>query len=161
MTTEIQLTKGHVALVSDEDGDLKKLRWFTNYDKRGIPYARHKPNPKTGRSMMMHRVILSRVVGRELLPTEECDHIDRNTLNNTRNNLRVASHSENQHNVKVKANSASGIKGVYKNSKGIFIARITANGERIYLGRFRNAEDAHKAYKTASEKYHGTFGRAK
>jgi hypothetical protein len=91
---EIPLTKGKVAIVDEIDADLAKYRWFYRFSTSTNGYA------GSGRPGMhhMHRVILERMLGRPLEKGEVCDHIDRNSINNSRSNLRVATHSENVRN---------------------------------------------------------------
>ncbi len=85
------------------------------------------------------------------------DHKDRNTLNNKRENLRLCSHAENMRNVKPR-NPKSGIKGVQKiNDK--WVVFIGLNGKNMRIGSFQDRIDAANAYKEASTKYHGEFGR--
>lgn len=149
MTLQIPLTKGYVAIVDDCDADLTKRKW-----RYLEGYA------KSGSSDWMHRVILERAIGRQLLKEERCDHIDRNKLNNRRSNLRVAAHSQNMCNRQTR--NKSGYRGVrpypsYKQSPTAWIAKIKVDGKQIYLGRFATAEEAHVAYCEAALLYHGEF----
>lgn len=146
----IPLTRGYSTTVDLEDADLAELKWFAHGPVR--PYAYRNPN------ISMHRVILERILGRKLEEGELCDHIDDNSLNNVRSNLRVATTAQNQHNRKAQRNNRLGVKGVRYN-KGIFEARISFNGECIWLGRYKTIEEAHAAYCEASKIYHGDFGR--
>jgi hypothetical protein len=83
------------------------------------------------------------------------DHIDRDTLNNRSENLRIATISQNAQNRKeVQVNNTSGIRGVYRCKKsGKWIARITVNYKKIHIGKFDNLFDAEQAVKEARAKY--------
>jgi hypothetical protein len=96
---------------------------------------------------------------------EQCDHIDRNGLNNRIDNLRWVTFQENQLNKKTWGNSS--LKGVsycttsYKRKDGSvgkstsIKSQITINGQRIHLGYFKTEDEAHKVYKQAFLKYRG------
>ena len=86
------------------------------------------------------------------------DHKDRDPLNNTKNNLRICTQTENNRNIGVRANSKSGYKGVYWEEKGKrWVARISENKTNHCLGRFQNKIDAAKAYNRAALIYFGEF----
>lgn len=86
-------------------------------------------------------------------PTE-IDHIDRNGLNNSINNLREVSHSENLFNRgRAKAYAANGV-NVRKN--GLWRAYISSGGVNVHLGNFKTQKDAEQARKIAEVK---TFPR--
>lgn len=102
---------------------------------------------------------MGRVLGRKLERYEYVDHIDCNGLNNTRDNLRIASPMQNNANAKRQKNNTSGYKGV-KASRNKWEARITFKKKTIFLGLFNTPEEAHKAYCEAAEKYFGVFMNA-
>lgn len=106
------------------------------------------------RLVRMHRLIAC-------APSEMAvDHIDGDGLNNRRENLRVVTTAQNAHNTKPHANTLTGLKGVaFDKRRGVWIARIMANGLRHDLGRFNSPQSAHEAYCEASAKLHGEFGR--
>jgi hypothetical protein len=86
------------------------------------------------------------------------DHRNHNTLDNTRNNLRVITQSQNGHNKGKYTNCTSGYKGVHFNkSTAKWIARIQVNNERTYLGSFNTPEEAGAVYEKASKKLVGDF----
>jgi len=91
----------------------------------------------------------------------EVDHIDRNSLNNKIDNLRLATSRQNKLNRSAIRNSRTGVKGVswHKGNKK-YVARITHYGEKMLLGYFDEIQDAQKAYEEASLKYHGEFNPA-
>ena len=91
------------------------------------------------------------------------DHIDRNKRNNRKNNLRLATNSQNCANRPGNKNhKSSRFKGVYplgKNRYGSewFIAILTVKGERVRLGPFPKEETAALAYNEAALKHFGEF----
>jgi hypothetical protein len=146
MAKEIQLTKGLVALVDEEDHKMLMglgVRWCVN---DGYAF-----NAKLGR---MHRYLLSAPEGVMV------DHRNGNKLDNQRENLRLCSNSQNQANRRV-AVGKSKFKGVVwqkrKSGTGFWKAQITVNKQVIYLGAFPTDLDAAKAYNQAALAHFGEF----
>ena len=72
--------------------------------------------------------------------------------------LRVASMMQNSWNSKMKSNNTSGFKGVtYRPKDKKWQANIRFSGKRVHLGVFSTPEEAHNAYREASQKHHGVF----
>lgn len=162
MIKQIPLTQGQYATVDEADYErLSEHKWharwnaFTRsfYAFRSVTV--HLPDGRrVKRSIAMHRELLGLDVGDK----RQVDHRDHDTLNNTRNNLRVASRSENQHNTRRHADGSSGFKGVHwHTARKSWIARIYVNGSEQHLGVFDSAEDAARAYDAAAGKQHGEF----
>lgn len=74
------------------------------------------------------------------------DHIDRNPLNNRKNNLVPSNKSLNAHNAGLRSNNSSGVTGVSFH-KGLHLWRsyITWNKKRIELGFFKDFKTAVQA----------------
>jgi hypothetical protein len=86
------------------------------------------------------------------------DHINHNTLDNRKINLRICSHSQNHMNKDIYITNKSGYKGVcWNNKENKWRAYISINKKQINLGMYVNIEDAKKARKEAEEKYFGEF----
>jgi hypothetical protein len=91
------------------------------------------------------------------------DHIDRNTLNNRIENLRLATRSQNSMNAKGKSGKNSNlpknvhVDWVYK-GKIRYRAQVFANGKMYRLGNFITIADAELAAKELVELHHGNFG---
>jgi hypothetical protein len=139
-------------LIDDEDFDLfNKYAWYikvcshTNYLVRSMTGKDH------SKREYFHRKIMN--PGKNHI-----DHIDSNGLNNRKSNLRPCSRSKNMQNSKKPKNNKSGYKGVHwcKEHKS-WRAKIMVDGKAIYIGSFKNKEDAALAYDVAAKKYHGEF----
>ena len=94
----------------------------------------------------------------QLLGCKYYDHIDRNPLNNRRNNLRPATISENSYNKSKYKNNTSGVTGVnWNKNSGKWVAQIQVNNKKMGLGYFNIKEDAIKTRLEAEAKYYGEF----
>lgn len=161
-TIKIPLTKGKFAIVDAVDADLDKFRWVTRIGgSKKINYAGRDTNNRI--RVTMHRIIMSRVLGRDLLSTEMIDHINTDGLDNRRCNLRLATGSQNRANQSIQRNNTSGYKGVtYRKDTGKWIAQTKINGKRVHIGcAFDTAEEAHEAYCKKMVELHGDFFRPK
>ena len=115
-----------------------------------------------GRSYYAHRLIWLYVKGE--LPKEQIDHINGNKSDNTFNNLRAVSHSENAKNQPIRGNNTSGFIGIYwSKQKSKWHSRIYIKGKCKNLGLFDNLSDAVLARINAEgiNGYHINHGREK
>lgn len=153
---EIQLSKGYVALIDDEDFEyLSQFRWYLKPDKNHFYAHANIKDLSTGKykPTLMHRLIMK--VNKTHM---HIDHIDMNGLNNQKSNLRICSNSDNSRNRTKTRDNTSGYKGVHwtqKNKK--WRAMIVVNGKTIHLGYFKDLISAAKAYNEAAVKYFGEF----
>lgn len=87
------------------------------------------------------------------------DHINGNTLDNRKQNLRLCTNADNLKNrVKLPSNNTSGVIGVrFRKDRNKWYSEIKVNEETIRLGSYVNKEDAIKARKDAEEKYFKEF----
>lgn len=139
----INLTRGKIAIVDDEDFEfLDQWKWCVD----GKGYAvRHqsKSEYKNGirKMVKMHTIINKTPTG------SQTDHINRNRLDNRKENLRTVNASQNQHNTKVSSVNTSGFKGVYWDKKyKRWCARAWFMGKSIFGGGFKNKLEAVKSY---------------
>lgn len=68
-------------------------------------------------------------------------------------NVRWSSKSKQARNQKIRSTNNSGTSGVNEMKCGGYVARITNNGERVYLGYFKNLDDAIAARLDAEIRY--------
>lgn len=125
------------------DADIwEKLKRHTWHEHKG--YVKEK---YYGKEVFFHRIV------KECPKGYEIDHINRNPLDNRRSNLRIVTHKANCANKGKNINNTTGHKGVYKYRKG-YIAQITFDGQKHYLGTHKTIQEAIKVRKEAEEKYH-------
>ena len=131
---EIQLTKGKVAKVSDHWFDyLNQWKWHAVCSKKTWYAARNSDSRPKRTKILMHRVIAGAPDGVEV------DHWDCDGLNNTDDNLRLASQSQNNANRTKLATNSSGFKGVYFDKRiKKYVARILFSWKRHWLGHYRH-----------------------
>lgn len=96
-------------------------------------------------------------------PVNEIDHRDGDRVNNKWINLREATHGENNHNLKCKSHSSTGLKGVsfYPNKPGEkkWKASIRKNNNQYHLGYFLHKEEAAAAYRDAALRLYAGMAR--
>lgn len=163
MTVIIPLTRGQQTVISDEDADLADFKWCAQFHPGYAGGGQHLAirtvgSGKKQKRIYLHRVILSRILGRELDSSELTDHIDRKPLNNRRENLRLANHSQNGANQTAHKNSHTGLKGVYFDKRARkYRAQIGIGKKKTYLGLYPTPQEAHEAYKQAAREFFGEF----
>ena len=111
------------------------------------------------RQYLAHRLAWLYVHGE--WPNGQIDHINGDRLDNRIANLREADNAQNSQNRPQQSNNKSGFKGVFFNHRHSqpWQAQIMARGQRVQLGYFATAEEAHEAYKEAAARLHGEFAR--
>jgi hypothetical protein len=143
MVVEIPLTQGYVALVDDDVAETIciQAKWCYNH---GYAFGRLQ-----GENIYLHLAILG-----ERPPGMVADHINRNKLDNRRENLRWATKSQNGANA-VSRSNRSGYRGVHqKRGSKKFQAIIT-----LHLGTFDTPEEAALAYDDKARDLWGEFAQ--
>jgi hypothetical protein len=150
----ITSTNGTKIKVSEED-----FNYLNQFNWSGKKYFYRTIN---GTKVALHHEVLNRTrsiwdLEIKLIP----EHRDLDTLNNTRENLRWATRTQN--NANCKPRSGRLYKGVYecKTKTGLvtYKARIKNNKKLITLGRFDNQIDAAMSYDKEARILHGEFAR--
>ena len=154
MAIAIGLTRGLTTIVDDEDSDVAQIPWYAT--RYGYAVTNRKGQKRT--TVFLHRVILERIVGGPLPPGLETDHINRDRLDNRRENLRAVTRSENQANSE-RPRGRSGYRGVRQGRAGSWYAQISLAGKKICIGRFASPEAAAKAYDEVARHARGEFAR--
>lgn len=102
-----------------------------------------------GKLYFAHRLAFLYMTGK--FPLGDTDHIDCVKSNNQWSNLREATRSQNNQNVKIlRRNNTSGYRGVsWNKALKKWQARICLHGKEKFLGLYTSPEEAHQAYLTA------------
>ena len=129
----------------DEFEHVRDITWRAHYDYRrgreatyvygGIWHA----DTRYWEHKALHRYIMER----HGIISEQYDHINRNTLDNRKENLRVADNRINTANRGLFKNNKSGYTGVRRLGNR-YAARITVDGVEMHLGCKDTAEEAYK-----------------
>lgn len=153
---EIQLTQELVALVDDEDFKwLSQWKWHAGLTHRATRFCAVRIGTKEDgdnwkKTLPMHRELL------KCSKEQQCDHIDRNPLNNQKYNLRLCTGQQNSCN---RANwSQYPFKGLHKATRQTsWTARIRVDGKLIGLGSYQTQEEAAQRYDAAAVYLFGEF----
>lgn len=153
---QIQLTKGLVTLVDDDDYDyLNQFLWTVNTTSHPYVVRSAKKRERNGKSaykIYMHHVVLksdrSYVV----------DHIDRNLLNNQKYNLRLVTMSQNIATAYFRPKGTSQYRGVsWDKRRSVWECKIKVHKKSIFLGYFDDEAKAAMRYNQAALTYFGEF----
>lgn len=159
---EIPLTQGMVALVDQADYEfLMQWNWHARkgdaFDKYYATRAVHIPAGDKKRkqtSIQMHNVIMPPPEGMEI------DHINSNSLDNRRCNLRACTHLQNRWNSRPQHGSSSKYKGVsFQKATNYYKAYIIVRGIYKHLGCYPDENDAARAYNRAARVEHGEYAK--
>lgn len=149
---EIKLTQGKMAIVDDDIWDfLSQYKWCavrfrdTYYAVKNVWFGN-----KKSRSAYLHHVIVGRPIN-----GFKVDHINGNSLDNRRQNLRIVTNRENIINSRRfrEGRTSSRYPGVsWHKTEKTWRASIQINGRQVHLGHYQNELDAANAYKAAFKK---------
>jgi hypothetical protein len=152
-TRIIPLTKGFVTLVDKDDYEfLSSWKWHVVMS-RG-PYAcRCWPKDKL---VYMAREILGLFPGDPRM----ADHINHNTLDNRRSNLRIVTCAQNNRNTLTRKDNTSGCRGVtWHKPLRKWRVQIGVNGKKLHVGVYVDLKDAALAYDEAARRLFGEFAQ--
>lgn len=140
---EIVLTKGFVTIVDDDMFEILSSRsWFCSGG--GTGYAKTNSPVRNNKQMAMHHVVVGYPLNGMVV-----DHLNGNSLDNRKENLRVVTTRQNLLNKKRHRNGVLAGIQFSKNKKARlhpWRSEIYLNKKRYWLGSFSTAMEAHLAY---------------
>ncbi len=140
----------YVELIIDKD-DFEKANlfphtWSPRYDNRNKTHYVTGSLYQNGKKkqVIFHRWLL------DCPEDKQVDHINHNTLDNRRGNLRIVEPSQNSQNRRLRSDNSSGYRGVtWDKSAKRWRARVRSKKKTLYTCLF---DDVHEAGRVAEEK---------
>lgn len=151
----IKLTRGKNAIVDVEDFErLNQYKWHCThygYAKRAVPNRTGKGRRQV--AVYMHKMVCPAPDGMIV------DHINRNSLDNRKVNLRAATQRQNVWNRKFnRKRGKSRYNGIrWDKNREKWQVRLTINGRRESFGYYADEIEAAKAYDRVAKKYRGEY----
>lgn len=146
-------------LIDDEDVPLvTQYKWYIHRPSGNRYFYSHICVNNKRTSIKLHRLIM----GCETCDGTIVDHINGNTLDNRKSNLRICNHLGNAQNAKKRKDNKTGYKGVTKRhlvSGDRYRAKIRINGKLCIIGEADAAETCARWYDVMAIKHHGEFAR--
>lgn len=147
----VTLKNGRQFQIDEDDWDsVKHIKWNIHLMRKGYKYVyTFQKTDKSRKMIYLHRMLMN------CKNPMFVDHINGDTLDNRKSNLRVLTNRQNQWNQK-RVRGFVPYKGVtFEN--GAYRSRIRINGKKKSLGRFKTAIEASNAYNQASLELHGSY----
>ena len=151
----INLTQGKKTIVDDDDyQELIKYKWYASWDRDRFRARRNKYNNGKQTGILMARYIMN-------CPNNLCvDHINNDSLDNRKSNLRIVNRFQNQQNSKKQCNNLLGHKNIYfEKSSNKYVVQFMSNKVRFYVGRFKSLHQAIIARNTEVKRINNEFAR--
>lgn len=155
MPIEIPLSRGLVTLIDKEDFPLVgRFKWYAGRNKNRF-YACRRIRKGVGGLLYLHRFLLDPPLGFSV------DHKNGDSLDNRRENLRIATQQQNNQNQRVRAGKKTSIfKGVsFHKDTNKWQVKIKGPEKEIHLGLYLSEEEAAMAYDRAARKIFGEFAK--
>ena len=144
---EIAVRKSGVVMVDDEDYEyVNQFCWYSD----SFHYVfLTKGKEDNFRRVKMHREIMN------LHDDMVIDHINRDTFDNRKSNLRICTILENNNNKGNISKNKDKLKGAYKANygKNKWYSTLCFNKQHIWLGTFNSELEAHNAYVQAKKEH--------
>lgn len=146
--------KGEIYECIIDTDDLEKVNSFPytwlgiDHEGRIYAYGSIQKNRKTVSRHLMHRFLMNPPDGMVV------DHINGNSLDNRKSNLRIVTNAQNMQNRKVHSNSLTGVRGVtWHKVRKYYAVRCTIDGKSTEIARCKTLEEASKLAVEARRKY--------
>jgi hypothetical protein len=147
---------GNIMLVSQCDIDIaNKFKWYLNSNGYPATYGTHDGDIKFSRPVPFHLILYANSVPSGYV----IDHINRDRLDNRRENLRMCTPLQNSYNKSKPKNSHNTYKGVTKvgTKNPTYTASITKEGVKREMKRIPTERQAAEMYDLMAEELFGEY----
>lgn len=152
---------GYEVLIDDEDiYKVNLYKWWINkreYNTSKLCYFVSNTYTDGKRHIIsLHRYIMNC----KLHDKVTVDHINGNTLDCRKSNLRICTHAQNCRNRKISKNNSSGYRGVFWNKRdNLWCSQIVFDKHRYNLGRYSDNISAAKIFDIASIYFYKEYAK--
>lgn len=152
----LELTKNKKTLLDDDDFAFAKSlgSWYWA-NKKGSKYGYAEMTKRIeGKKIhfKLHRIIMNAQKG------EQIDHINGDSLDNRRENLRICTQSQNNANRRILSTNNSGYRGVsWSETAQMWRATIKKDGLQKHIGYFPDKKTAARIYNIEAMELFGEF----
>ena len=144
--------EGNMILVSKCDiQDVVVFKWYLNSNGYPATYGSYDNVIKYSRPVTLHRIMFGKLNQGYVV-----DHINRNRLDNRRENLRICTSLQNSYNKSKPKNSICKYKGVSKTGS-TFKASVTMNGLKHEIKNIPTEKQAAEIYDMMAEELFGQY----
>lgn len=150
----IGLTQGQRARVDWQDWkELAEFKWCAGWNKNTKSFYAIRPGPQRS-TISMARIIMRLESGDK----QQVDHLDHDTLDNRRRNLRIVTNRENAENRQDQSTHGVGVDYIRRRTplRKPYRVSVLLGLKRHYLGYFATADDAQKARQRFLEDHDGS-----
>lgn len=149
----VPVGKNEYAMVDDDDyARVSAVNWYIT--GHGYAYSEKVLSGKTSKILMTHFIMGKPEKGFVV------DHINRNRLDNRKDNLRFCTLAQNNMNRKMQKNNTSGYTGVFWHKPAkkwqVFIC---IDKKQTHVGIYADKKEAALAYNEAAKEHYGEFAR--
>jgi hypothetical protein len=134
--------EGKFALIDAADAEkVLARRWRVSRESNGVGVSVVSGHTS---ALKLHRLLMPEA--------DQIDHVNGDTFDNRRENLRAADYSQNRRNTRKRANLSSRYKGVTRSGM-----RWKCSVSNVYLGTFEDEIEAAKTYDAYAREHFGEF----
>jgi len=159
--------KGYALIDEDDLPYVSKFRWYLGKSHQGRQTKQaetfkawaHDVDEETGKLSRKRVVLMSRLIMRAG-SGETVDHINRNSLDNRKINLRICTLKQNNQNSSIRLTNTSGFKGVtpFKNKTMSYWRARAKNKEGKTITTYHKTKiEAAKSYDKMAVKFYGKY----
>lgn len=143
-------------LVDDADYEkYNQYNWSPHFNgQKYYPVRKVKIDGKS-REIYLHREIMDAPKGVHV------DHINGDSLDCRRENMRFVTHSQNAMNRRIRSDNKTGVVGVSQTRSGKYLACCSVDGRLKRIGLFPTLEEAKAAREAAEAQHYGEYARSK
>jgi len=148
-------TDGNIALVSKQDiKSILEYKWYLGKTGYPVTYGTVNEMIKFGKPIAMHQFLSG-----PLMHGYVVDHINRNKLDNRRENLRICTSLQNSYNRSKAKTTKNKYKGVKQTSakNPTFTSTITKNGIKHTISGIETEKEAAEMYDIMAEELFGQY----